>query len=124
MNLIDLERCKLPVDIDPEWEIHPRDVHSARQSGESVLLLDVRHEVEWEIANIPGATLIPLGALPQRLTELESWRFKSVVVYCRTGVRSLRAAESLRNAGFTSVKSMAGGIELWAEVIDPAVRWW
>lgn len=109
--------------IDPDWEVHPQEVHRARQDRESLLLLDVRHEVEWEIANISGATLIPLDTLSQRLAELESWRLKPVVVYCRSGVRSLRAAAMLREAGFTSVKSMAGGIELWADMIDPAVRW-
>jgi adenylyltransferase/sulfurtransferase len=122
MDLINHKRCQLSVEIDPEWELHPRDVHRARQSGQAVLLLDVRHEVEWEISKIPGSTLIPLDALQQRLPELDSWRFKPVVVYCRSGMRSLRAAELLRSAGFTSVMSMAGGIELWAEVIDPAVR--
>lgn len=109
---------------DPEWELLPHQVHHLRQSAEPPLLLDVRHEVEWELGKIAGALLIPLDELAQRLEELGHWRHKRVVVYCRSGVRSLRAAELLREKGFKSVHSMAGGILAWGELVDPSVAWW
>ena len=109
---------------DPEWELLPHQVHHLRQSAEPHLLLDVRHEVEWELGKIAGAMLIPLDELGQRLEELVHWRRERVVVYCRSGVRSLRATELLRENGFETVHSMAGGILAWGELIDPSVAWW
>jgi adenylyltransferase/sulfurtransferase len=123
MNVITEEIKKTVVASDPEWEVHPHEVHHARRSGKKILMLDVRYEVEWEIAKIDGSTLIPLDTLSECLEELEPWRNERVVVFCRSGVRSLRAVAILRKAGFKSVHSMAGGIELWAELIDSAVRW-
>jgi adenylyltransferase/sulfurtransferase len=110
--------------IDSAWELYPHEVHQLRQSGVPLLLLDVRDEVEWEIATIAGAYFLPLDTLVQRQRELESWRSQHVVIYCRSGIRSLRALEILRQAGFESVHSMAGGIEAWAELVDPSIRWW
>jgi adenylyltransferase/sulfurtransferase len=124
MNVITEELEKPAVAIDAEWERHPHEVHHARRSGKKMLLLDVRHEVEWELANIDGAILIPLPVLPERLKELEPWRTEPVVVFCRSGVRSLQATALLRKAGFNTVHSLAGGIELWAELVDPSIRWW
>ncbi len=109
---------------DPEWELLPHQVHQLRQSAQPLLLLDVRHEVEWELGKIDGAMLIPLDNLAQRLEELLHWRRKRVVVYCRSGVRSLRATELLRENGFEMVHSMAGGILAWGTLIDPSVAWW
>lgn len=124
MHTTDAQPEKKMLEADPEWELLPHQVHHLRQSAEPPLLLDVRHEVEWELGNISGALLIPLDELAQRLEELVHWRQKRVVVYCRSGVRSLRAAELLREKGFKSVHSMAGGILAWGEFIDPSVAWW
>lgn len=112
------------VTADPAWELLPHHVHELRQSAEPLLLLDVRHEVEWELGKISGALLIPLDELAQRLEELVHWRRKRVVVYCRSGIRSLQAVELLRENGFEIVHSMAGGIVAWGELIDPSVAWW
>jgi adenylyltransferase/sulfurtransferase len=77
------------------------------------LLIDVREPWEWDLAHIDGARLIPLGELPRRLGEVDSQR--SVVTYCHHGARSMRALEILRAAGFPDVRSLAGGIDAWAE---------
>jgi sulfur-carrier protein adenylyltransferase/sulfurtransferase len=80
------------------------------------VLLDVREPHEWEIAAIPGARLIPIGQLPERLGELDG--HTEIVTYCHHGARSLRALELLRAAGFGRVRSLAGGIDAWAAEVD------
>ncbi len=109
------------ITINPEWEVHPLDVHKMKTSGTEIFILDVRQQKEWDIARIDGALLIPLDQLPQRFAELESRRDKPIVVHCHHGVRSLRAAAWLRQAGFTQVKSMAGGIDAWSLLVDQTV---
>lgn len=78
---------------------------------ESMQLLDVRQPKEYEQAHIPGARLIPLGELPDRLHELD--REKEVIVYCRSGVRSKSGCQILNAAGFSRVLNMTGGINGW-----------
>jgi sulfur-carrier protein adenylyltransferase/sulfurtransferase len=89
------------------------------RSGQPFVLLDVREPFEFEMARIEGANLIPLGELPARCQELD--REKEIFVFCHSGVRSARAAEFLRSAGFARVTNVAGGIDAWSEEIDPGV---
>jgi adenylyltransferase/sulfurtransferase len=81
--------------------------------------LDVREPEEYEICYLPGATLIPLKQLPERLTEIDG--SSQIVAYCRTGKRSAQAVELLHKAGYTSAKNLAGGIHAWADEVDPNV---
>lgn len=74
-------------------------------------ILDVREPSEWAQFHIQGATLIPLGDLPNRLSDVPKDR--QVIVYCRTGVRSAQGRDILKNAGYTLVTSMTGGITQW-----------
>jgi rhodanese-related sulfurtransferase len=80
-----------------------------RTSG--AFILDVRELSEWQTVHIPGATLIPLGELANRLDELP--KDKDIVVVCRSGNRSAQGRDILLNAGFTNVTSMAGGMNQW-----------
>src|SRR5699024_6849109 len=93
------------------------------ERSRSFELVDVREPGEWEIARIPGARLVPLGefggAHGDPLADLPSDR--PVIVYCKAGGRSAQAAELLRDAGHTDVRSLAGGIDRWAHAIDPAM---
>jgi molybdopterin/thiamine biosynthesis adenylyltransferase/rhodanese-related sulfurtransferase len=82
-------------------------------------LLDVREPHELQISAIPGAVNIPLGTLAARLSELDS--AEDMVVFCKTGVRSTRALELLASAGFKKVKNLKGGINAWAEEVDPSL---
>jgi len=82
-------------------------------------LLDVREPHEWQICKIPGARLIPLGRLPASLNELDT--ADDIVAYCRSGARSARAVEVLRNAGFKKVRNLEGGILAWADKVDPTM---
>jgi rhodanese-related sulfurtransferase len=100
------------------------DVHAVQAllaGGESFLLLDCREPDEHAIARIGGAVLIPMQTIPERLAELEPHRTSRIVVHCHHGVRSLRVTRFLRERGFTSAQSMAGGIEAWSREIDPDV---
>jgi rhodanese-related sulfurtransferase len=84
------------------------------------LLLDVRRPDEHAICALPGALLVPLGELQERLDELDEHKHKVIVVYCHHGVRSLSGAAFLAQHGFAAT-SMRGGIEAWSREIDPTV---
>lgn len=84
--------------------------------GSSLVLIDVREPHEWEIAHVEGARLIPLGQLPERLAELDG--HSEIVTHCHHGVRSMKALAILKGAGFNRVRSLAGGIDAWADRIE------
>jgi adenylyltransferase/sulfurtransferase len=87
--------------------------------GEDLCILDVRNPEEFQICRIPGSTLIPLPSLPQRLGELDSGR--ELIVHCKSGMRSQKAIQLLREKGFRNLKNLKGGILAWAERIDPGM---
>jgi rhodanese-related sulfurtransferase len=84
---------------------------AAQLRDQGAFILDVREQDEWNDYHIPGATLIPLGELPSRLSEVP--QDQTVVVVCRSGNRSASGRDILLNAGFTQVTSMAGGVSSW-----------
>ncbi len=98
-------------------EITAGDLAERLRQERPPVLLDVRREDEVRVARIAGARHIPLDELPQRWTELDP--AAALVVYCHHGVRSAQAAAFLRQAGFTDVASLRGGIDAWAREIDP-----
>jgi adenylyltransferase/sulfurtransferase len=104
---------------DATIEITPAEVADWLHSDNPPFLLDVREPNEWEICHIPGAVRISVNELAERMNELDS--AVEMVVYCRSGVRSARAVELLRQAGFRKVKNMAGGILRWSDEVDPGV---
>jgi molybdopterin/thiamine biosynthesis adenylyltransferase/rhodanese-related sulfurtransferase len=87
--------------------------------GEDLFILDVRNPPEYQIGRIPGSTLIPLPDLPQRVGELH--REREIVVHCKSGQRSAKAIQFLREQGFKNLRNLKGGILAWAERIDPSV---
>ena len=87
--------------------------------GEDIFLLDVREPYEYQIAQI-GGKLIPQNDVPQRLAEIP--RDREIVVHCRSGARSQRIAEFLKQSGYTKVVNLAGGILAWSDEIDPRVQ--
>ena len=89
------------------------------QKGEDLVLIDVREPHEWEIAHIEAARLIPLNRLPERLGELDG--HSEIVTHCHHGARSMKALEILKGAGFSKVRSLAGGIDAWAERVEPGL---
>jgi adenylyltransferase/sulfurtransferase len=99
-------------------EIQPEELKRRVNAGEDILVLDVREPHEYQICNIKGQ-LIPLGDLPTRVHELDSSR--EIVVHCKSGGRSAKAVDFLRQAGFKRVSNLAGGILAWADRIDPSL---
>ena len=91
-------------------EVSTAEALALREAG--AFVLDVRQPEEWNAVHIPGATLIPLGELSARLSEVPGDR--QVVVVCRSGNRSAQGRDILLGAGFPSVTSMAGGMNDWA----------
>jgi rhodanese-related sulfurtransferase len=84
---------------------------AAEKRDQGAFILDVREPDEWAQMHIPGATLIPLGELPDRLNEVP--KDKEIVVVCRSGNRSAQGRDILLKAGFTNVASMTGGMTQW-----------
>ncbi len=103
-----------------QYEITPEQLAALLQSDERPYLLDVRNPYEVEIASIPGTDkVIPVDQLAERLNELDT--AVEMVVYCRSGVRSGRAVELLKTAGFRKLKNLVGGILRWSSDVDSSV---
>lgn len=96
-----------------------QELHEKRQKGEDHFLLDVREPDEYESARIEGSTLIPLGEVAARSSEIP--RDRTVLVHCRSGMRSAKAVAALQEQGFTDIWNVAGGILAWSREIDPSV---
>ncbi len=82
-------------------------------------LVDVREPSEYEIAQIPGARLIPLGDVAVRANELDT--ADDIIVHCRSGARSAKAIQVLKQLGFKKLTNVKGGILAWSDEIDPSV---
>jgi adenylyltransferase/sulfurtransferase len=97
-------------------EIQVEELKRRLDAGEELFVLDVREPHEYQICNI-GGYLIPLNDLPKRVNELDSSR--EIVAHCKMGGRSAKAVQFLRQAGFTKIHNLKGGIMAWADRIDP-----
>ena len=96
------------------------ELNQKMNEGNAMVILDVREPFEFEIARIEGARLIPLGQLPDRLHELEGEQ--EIVAVCKSGVRSAHAVQLLQRSGFTRSFNLAGGVDAWADQIDPNMQ--
>ncbi len=105
----------------PEIEISCLDVKQKLDAGEEFLLLDCREQEEYDLVAIDGAQLLPMSELEARHDELANHKDGAIVVHCHHGGRSLRVANWLRQQGYTSAQSMAGGIDVWAQEIEPGM---
>jgi len=97
----------------------PGELAERLRSGERIRLIDVREPHELEISRIAGAELIPLGSLAAHLHELDS--AEEIVLFCKSGSRSARAVELLAGAGFRKQKNLRGGINAWAQEVEPSL---
>jgi adenylyltransferase/sulfurtransferase len=128
-ELVDYEEfCGLPIgregtygeDLSKEYLITPKELEDCLEYSERRLfIIDVRESHEWDICHLPKANLIPEHELPARMNELDS--SDEIVVYCRTGVRSTRSLKLLREAGFSKIKNLVGGIHGWADEVDSSI---
>lgn len=98
-------------------EITPAELKASLSTSDSrLIVLDVREDTERQLCRIEGSLHIPLGALPDRLNELN--RDNDIVLYCLGGHRSKQGASILLSSGFPSVRSLAGGMTAWAAEVD------
>ena len=101
-------------------EITATELKQRLDAGDDIQLIDVRQPDENAFARIPGAKLIPLGEILNRMGELDENR--ETVIHCKMGGRSARAIEMLQAAGFKGdLKNLKGGITAWSNEVDPKV---
>ena len=122
-ELIDYEQfCGIGLEPDKQQQ-HPDEVTVQQMkealTGTDIAVVDVREHDEAEIAKIEGVPMIPLSELMHRFTELDP--NQTIYLHCKMGARSLKAVDFLKQQGFKYCKSVAGGINAWAEEIDPSV---
>jgi molybdopterin/thiamine biosynthesis adenylyltransferase/rhodanese-related sulfurtransferase len=106
--------------VDGIPQINVEELKRKLDAKQDIFVLDVREPHEYLIANL-GAPQIPVGDVERRVGELASQKNREVIVHCRSGARSQKAALILKQAGFTNVSNLAGGILAWADRIDPSM---
>jgi adenylyltransferase/sulfurtransferase len=123
-ELIDYEAfCGLnqPIVETPELEeITATELNNLIKNNSEIQIIDVREPHEYEIAKIPNTKLIPLGEVVRRAKEIDSSR--TAIVHCKGGVRSAKAINDLKQAGFTGkLVNLKGGITAWSDEVDSSV---
>jgi rhodanese-related sulfurtransferase len=111
-------------------EIMPWDLGRALAAGNTPILLDVREASEFALMRIPGSINVPRGVLEQScewdydetVPELAQGRGQEIVVICRSGKRSVLAADTLLRMGFTNVVSLKTGVRGWNDNEQPLVN--
>ncbi len=103
-------------------EITPQELKTRLDKGGEFVLIDVREQDEFDICHLDNAVLVPLSQFQQQIEDLKSYTNKEVVCYCHHGTRSLQAALWMLKNGFNNVKSLKGGIDLWAREIEPEME--
>jgi rhodanese-related sulfurtransferase len=106
---------------DTAIEISPTDVSYllGRPGAREFRIIDCREENEWQICRLPDAQLVPMSRFGELATQVFTNTQEHLVIYCHHGMRSLRVANWLREHGFTRAQSMRGGIDAWADLVDP-----
>ena len=102
---------------DAHADVTVQELKARLDRGEMPQIIDVREPLEFGICRIPGAVLIPLSQLPERVAEIDPAR--EVILLCKVGVRSARAAGFLRAQGFANARNLTGGILAWIDQVDP-----
>ena len=120
-ELIDYEQfCGITHNAEAEEDvITVEELNRKFGAGESLVLVDVREPQEWEICRIKGAKLIPMNDVPARVSELNT--ADDIVLYCKSGQRSAYVMNFLKDIGFRKVRNLKGGINAWAEKVDPSM---
>lgn len=111
-----------PIEIrsEIETEINPVELKQLLINQKNILLLDVREIYEYEICHLENAMLVPLNQLPGVMQKLD--KNQHIVVYCKTGGRSRKAVNFLKEAGFKHAVNLNGGIMAWAKEVDCSLK--
>jgi molybdopterin/thiamine biosynthesis adenylyltransferase/rhodanese-related sulfurtransferase/molybdopterin converting factor small subunit len=107
-----------PSPVNTPTEITAVELKQRLDRGDDLKIVDVREPNEYQINRIPGSVLIPLGDVPKRYNELDPDGL--IVVHCKMGGRSAKAADFLRSVGFKNVLNLKGGVLDWVDKVDPA----
>jgi len=99
-------------------EITSLELKQRLDRGDDLKIIDVREPNEYQINRIAGSMLIPLGDIPKRYTELDPE--DELVMQCKSGARSAKAADFLRSVGFKKVLNLKGGVLDWIDKVDPS----
>ena len=102
-------------------EVDCQSVKQKLDNGEEFLFLDCREQNEYDLVHIQGTKLLPMSQIQDRIAELEEHKDREIVVHCHHGGRSLQVAGWLTQLGYPNAKSLAGGIDVWAQAIDPSL---
>ena len=100
-------------------DITVQELKSRIDAGTAPVMIDVREPHEWDRQHLPNIEKISLGVLPAKLPDLGHLKDKEVVMICRSGGRSGRATEFLKQQGFNNPRNLAGGMLAWKQHIDP-----
>ena len=115
---IKLPGTKLGEEFDAEsFELSPLEFKAAIEQDPAAVLVDVREQFEWDICYIDGARLLPTSSFEPSNSGLD--KEAPIYLYCYKGQRSKTALKKLWNAGYKNLKNLKGGIDLWAEEVDP-----
>jgi adenylyltransferase/sulfurtransferase len=106
-----------PTTVNAATDITSVELKQRLDRGDKLKIVDVREPNEYQINRIPGSELIPLGDVPKRVNELNP--DDEIVVHCKMGGRSAKAADFLRSVGFKRVLNLKGGILDWIDKVDP-----
>jgi len=126
-ELVDYQQfCGVPAndhEAVAEEEVKPLEITAVqlkdRLKTNHLQLVDVREPHEWDICRIDGATLIPLKEIENRTGELNEKN--EIILYCKGGVRSMKALVALQDKGFSNLKSLRGGITAWSKEVDSSI---
>jgi len=100
-------------------DLNPKEFKDYLVDNE-VTLVDVREQWEFDICQIKGAILIPLGEIAKSYVNLN--KDSKIALYCHSGIRSMYVADFLLSKGFQSLANLQGGIDAWAQEIDTTVE--
>ena len=101
-------------------EITATELKQRLDRGDDLQVIDVREQKEYDVARLENSKLIPLGQVVNRMGEIDPGR--ETVVHCKGGVRSAKAIEALKAAGFGGrLVNLKGGITAWSDEVDPSV---
>ena len=107
-----------PIAVNTATEITSVELKQRMDRGDAPKIVDVREPNEYQINRLPGSQLIPLGDIPKRYNELDPEA--EIVVHCKMGGRSAKAADFLRSVGFKRVLNLKGGVLDWVDKVDPS----
>ncbi len=102
-------------------EVGPTDVSYllGRPGGAPFRIIDCREEDEWQICRLPNALLVPSSRISEMAPQVFTDTQEHLIIYCHHGMRSHRVATWLRQHGFVNAQSMRGGIDAWADLVEP-----